>query len=120
MRVGRALSLVEVMLALGLLGLVVTMAALQFHGAPSRASVRGAAEVVAEEFRYARSRAVAHGVPVALVLPGGSPVTRAVYHVEGWERPRVVRVKRLEADFPRAWLFSGTWPLALGSPSAGD
>ncbi|MEW6280844.1 MAG: hypothetical protein AB1758_19675, partial [Candidatus Eremiobacterota bacterium] len=117
MTLRRGLSLVEVVLAVSLLGLVVSLAVLHLHGAPSRASVRSAAEVLAEEFRYARNRAAAHGVPVAVALPGGSPVTRAIYHLEGWVRPQVVRVRRLDGDFPTAWLFCGYW--RSSTPGAG-
>ncbi len=113
----RGLSLVEVMLALALMGLVAGLSVLQIR--PSRASVRGAAEVVAEELRYARSRAVAKGIPVAAVLPGGNPVTQSIYCLEGWELPRVVRVTQLAGDFRQAYLFSGYWPLLSGRPTAG-
>ncbi|MEW6277023.1 MAG: hypothetical protein AB1758_00270 [Candidatus Eremiobacterota bacterium] len=117
MRFPRGLSLAEVLLALALMGLVAGFSVLQIR--PSRAAIRGAAEVVAEEFRYARSRAVAKGTPVAAVLPGGSPVTQSLYCLEGWELPRVVRARRLAGDFGQAYLFSGYWPVVSGSPTAG-
>ncbi len=108
----RGFTLVEILVALVLMGLLLGIGLMTSHHAPTRAGTRGAAETVAEELRSARKKAAANGQPCALALPtanGTRPHSQSLYHLEGWIHPRLTRVVQLGGDFPRTYLLTGSW-----------
>jgi len=104
----RAFSLLEIMLVLLLMGLVGGMGLFAFQRATRRGEARGVTQLVAEELRGARNRAISQRIPVAVVLPGGR--AQALYLLEGDIKPHVTRRVLYGKEYPQSELFAGLWP----------
>ncbi|MBS2037871.1 PD40 domain-containing protein [bacterium] len=108
----RGLTLLELMLTLALSLILLGVAAMPRGGQGSTS--QGLAQLLAEELRGARIRAITSGKSVALVLPtrsGQLSHSQSYYILEGFSAPTVSRVVNLAGEFPRASLFMGVWPL---------
>jgi WD40-like Beta Propeller Repeat len=68
-----------------------------------------AAEVLVEEMRAARSRAISNGVPVGFALPGKDCSSQSFYLLEGHVFPRIVKVKDLSNEYARTYLSMAAW-----------
>ena len=116
----RGLSLLELMLTIGL-ALILLGVAVVPHGGKGATS-QGLAQLLAEELRASRIRAMTTGKPVALVLPtenGNVSHSQSFYVMEGFAAPSVSRVVNFSGEFPRSSLFMGSWdvsPLQLRNP----
>ncbi|MEW6278400.1 MAG: prepilin-type N-terminal cleavage/methylation domain-containing protein [Candidatus Eremiobacterota bacterium] len=116
----KGVSLVELLVVLALLGLLLGLGVLGLRQSRGRATARGLAESVAQEFVAARMRAQATGTPVAVAFPsqgGAKAHSQALYVVEGATGPRVTRVASYAGDFPKSVLFNGFWTLTSGANS---
>ncbi|MEW6279501.1 MAG: prepilin-type N-terminal cleavage/methylation domain-containing protein, partial [Candidatus Eremiobacterota bacterium] len=120
----RGFTLIETLVVIFILALLLALGILQTRGATGRAETRAVAEMLADEFRTARQRAIGSGVPVGVGLPTQGmtrPHSRSLYLLEGFNPPRIARVKPLEREFPTACYFVGHWaldPSQLDDPSA--
>ncbi|MCA9777068.1 MAG: PD40 domain-containing protein [Candidatus Eremiobacteraeota bacterium] len=120
-----AFSLIELIVAVGI---VVVLGALSFAnlgGAQKRAKARGMADILAEEMRATRRRAMAKGYPVAMVFPtdgGATPCTRTFYILEGRERGEFFRSRTLGNELADAFAFVGSYNggESVGDPPTGD
>ena len=105
----RAFSLLEVLIVVGLLGLVAAVVLKGTASKPDTVEVAALADTVAAELRSAAQRARTNGYPVALVIPseGGSrPHSQSLYRVEGAE-PRIVDIRDFSGDFKRSCIAAG-------------
>ena len=110
----RGLSLLELMLTIGLALLLLGVAVVPRGG--KGASSQGLAQMLAEELRASRIRAMTTGKPVALVLPtdnGSVSHSQSFYIMEGFSAPSVSRVVNFAGEFPRSSLFIGVWDLSV-------
>ncbi|MBX3166826.1 MAG: hypothetical protein KF760_05415 [Candidatus Eremiobacteraeota bacterium] len=108
----RGLSLLELMLTIGLALILLGVAVIPRGG--KGASSQGLAQMLAEELRASRIRAMTTGKPVALVLPsdnGNLSHSQSFYVMEGFSTPSVTRVVNFAGEFPRSSLFVGVWEL---------
>lgn len=108
----RGLSLLELMLTIGLALILLGVAVVPRGG--KGASSQGLAQMLAEELRASRIRAMTTGKPVALVLPsdnGNLSHSQSFYMMEGFSAPSVSRVVNFAGEFPRSSLFIGVWEL---------
>lgn len=109
----RGLSLLELMLTIGLALILLGVAVVPRGG--KGASSQGLAQMLAEELRASRIRAMTTGKPVAVVLPtdnGNVSHSQSFYVMEGFSAPSVSRVVNFAGEFPRSSLFIGTWDLS--------
>ena len=107
-RFSKAFTLVEIMLGVFLLATVVALS-LTILRRPGRASVRGAAETVAEVLRSAHQRAASGREVVAIGFPsqnGAIGASDSYYLLAGSSKPRLLRSRALSGDFPDISLFS--------------
>lgn len=117
----RGLSVLELLLTLAIAMILLGVGLMPRggHGATSQ----GLAQVLAEELRAARLRALTSGKSVALVLPTQNGLfshSQSFYILEGVSTPSVSRVVNFSGEFPRSSLFIGVWPLdplALRNPA---
>lgn len=116
MRFARGFSLLELTVAVFIVGLLAGGLAWNGRHSVDRAGPRALAERLASECRALRGRAMATGVPVALVLPTTDAPAHcdSYYILEGVTEPRVVRSVRLGDEYPGAVIFSGHWNLTAG------
>jgi type II secretory pathway pseudopilin PulG len=112
----------ELMVVLGIFGLMLAIGALNFRGAPQKASIKSAAELLASEMRAARSRAVATGRPVAVAFPrpGGVPISQGFYTLAGHQNPTLVKVQDFSEEFPDTQIFLGHWNAGAGPAFRAD
>lgn len=118
----RGFSLVEFLLVMALLAILLGLGVMSGRRGNERTESRGMAQLLAEELKLARDRAVSTGVPVAVVFPsqnGGLPVTQSFYQLEG-QQPRMQRVANLAVDFPDAYVFNGHWSVPGGHQANAD
>ena len=109
----RAFTLLEILLVLLLMGLVGGMGLFAFQRATRKGEARGVAQLVAEELRGARNRAISQRIPVAVVLPNGR--AQALYLLEGEVKPHVTRRVLYGKEYPQSELFAGLWPTATAA-----
>jgi type II secretory pathway pseudopilin PulG len=119
MRRRRAFSLLEVTLVVVLMAIIAVVGIVNTRQGQTRGQTAGVAELVAEELRSARFRAISQNVPTAVVFPASlasKGVSQGLYVLEGDIAPRVVRSVRYDREYPDVRLFIGTWPstVALG------
>ncbi|MFN8609855.1 MAG: hypothetical protein U0931_20110, partial [Vulcanimicrobiota bacterium] len=106
-------TLLEVLLSLALMGLLLVLGVVAMRSPTSAASSRGLANILAEELRAARCRALKLRQPVAVVLgsSGGSQFcSQQFYTLEGETNPHVARVRQLGREFAGTYLWAGQWP----------
>lgn len=112
----RGFSLIELVVAVGIAALLLGLALLNTRSAGSGAQTRAVAEILADELRAARQRALATGTPVAVAVPSQGntvPHSRSIYLLEGPSPPRLTRVVTFR-DYPDAVVFVGSWPVTAG------
>lgn len=122
MRRSRAFTLLEIMLVMLLMGLVGGMGVFAFRRATRSGEARGVTELVAEELRGARNRALSQRIPVAVVMPsagGTQGQAQSLYILEGETKPHVTRRVVYSREYPQSQLFVGLWPVA-GSAGRDD
>ena len=106
----RGFSLLELLFALGLAGLLLVIAVVNLSGGKASAGSRALAESVAEELRQARKLAIAAGIPVAVAFPsGGLPCAQSLYRYQEEDRPQLTHVRSFAGDFPGSCVFFGSW-----------
>lgn len=123
----RGLSLIEIMLAVGLLALITYIGLIYFRGATGRAGAHGLALIVAEELRMARQEAITARRPVALIFPTGNGSTAectSMFLLEGEDQPRITRSHGFAQEFPNCRIYVGMWPstapVTRNAPLPGD
>ena len=94
----RGFSLMELMVALVLTSVMLTLTFTGLGKARTSGSSRGMATAVAAELRLAREKAIAKGSPVAVVFPKG--VGRSLFYLEGETLPVVTKSVNYEGDYP--------------------
>lgn len=107
-----AFSLLEIMVAIGIFAILVGLSFTNLGSARQRAKAKGMADILAEEMRSARRRAMAKGYPVAVVFPtnaGSTPCTRSFYILEGREKGEYYRGKSLGNELADAFIFVGSY-----------
>lgn len=107
----RGYSLLELIFAVSLLGIVTGVAILGWRKAANRAGSRALAEQVAEEVRACRSHATAKGFPMAISFPsdnGTHPFTRTLRQLGGSPLAALLQSHTLGADF-QGFLYTGRW-----------
>lgn len=107
-------------MSVALVALVLALGAANFSQGRGKASVRGLAMTITEEFRRVRQEAITQRRPVAIVFPLGGSVhhTHSYYVLEGETMPLVVRTKNFTEEFGDATIFIGDWALRSGSSGA--
>lgn len=114
----RGFSLLELLVAAGILVMVMLLSAINLHGAHGKANARGLAGVIADQLRLARQEALANQEPVAVCFPsqrGTRPHSQGFYVMHGNEIPRMSRVVNFRDEFPRAVAVVGTWAESSGT-----
>jgi prepilin-type N-terminal cleavage/methylation domain-containing protein len=106
-----AFTLIEVMVAVVLLGIVMATVGPNFRR--TSASTKGAALALAAALTEARQQAITQQLPVALVIPSdnGAQGQANSYFIAAGEQPRVTKVKRLSGEQSDLRLMVGHWPL---------
>lgn len=105
--------MLELLLTMGLALLLLAVSAVPRGG--KAATSQGLAQILAEELRASRVRAMTTGKAVAVVVPsGGGTVShsQSFYLMEGFSAPSVSRVVNFAGEFPRSSLFVGVWDLS--------
>ncbi|MBI3924718.1 MAG: PD40 domain-containing protein [Armatimonadetes bacterium] len=118
---GRGLSLLELLVAVGIIVLMLGLGVLRFRS-PDRSQGPGAAaSVVAEALRAARAQAISGGVPVGIAFPSADGTTassQSFYRLEGQVFPRITSVSNLAGEYPQTFLSVVQWPVAAGNQTA--
>jgi type II secretory pathway pseudopilin PulG len=113
----KGFSLIETIVALGLIVLLAGLA-LRGHGSEkSRAGADGLAQRLAAECKAARQQAMAQGAPVALCFPSDGkrvPVAQSFYRLEGQAKGKVTSVTDLSSDYPLGLVAVGFWDPGAG------
>jgi prepilin-type N-terminal cleavage/methylation domain-containing protein len=104
----RGFSFVELMVAVALTAIMLTISFSGLNKARTSGSSRGLATAVAAEFRLAREKAIAKGSPVAVVVAPG--VTRSLFFLEGDTMPVVSRTVNYAGDYPHGAIAVATYP----------
>ncbi len=108
----RGLSMMELILATALLGLMSVFGLLSLKHGRGSSQTQSLAQEIAEEFKSARELAIARQMPVALVFPsntGSTGMSASFYQLEGVSSPRVTRSFNYSSSFPEACFFWGIW-----------
>jgi prepilin-type N-terminal cleavage/methylation domain-containing protein len=108
----RAFSLLEILLVVTLMGIVAGMGLVNSRRAVTAGQASGLAELVAEQLRGARNRAVSQNLPVAVAFPSGNGSfahSQSLYLLEGAENPRQTRTTDYAREYPDSQIFVGTW-----------
>ena len=121
----RGISLLELVVAISLLLLVLSLGISNLRRGETRAGTKGMAELMAEELRTARRLAMARRHPLAVAFPtngGGNPCSRAFYHLEGEDQGVLTRVQILGSEYGNSMLFVGAWTgtETYSDPETGD
>ena len=113
----RGFSLIELMVAIVLVTIMLTMGFTGLNKARTAGNSRGLATAVSAEFRLAREKAIAKGSPVAVVIAPG--VTRSLFFLEGDTLPVVTRTVNFAGDYPHGAIAVATYdgPTFSGSVS---
>ena len=126
-RIGKAFTLIELMIVIVVIGIAAAMAIPMMSSATSF-QIRAAANVIAGDLEYAKSMAISHGQPYSVVfdidnesyeiLQNGNAVTNPItkdasYVVNFGTNSRVDRVDISDADFDGATSVTFDY---LGSP----
>jgi TolB protein len=113
----RGYNLVEIIVALGLLGFVIALALPRLQYGKSKAGPRVLANILAEEIRQARLRAMASMRPAGVTFPsnkGAAPYSQSCCLLEG-EPPRIARLMSYAQEFPSCCIFIGRWDTEDGT-----
>jgi len=112
-------SLAEALVAIGVFAVLLTGLTRNVRP-PSSLESELAADVLAEELRSLRAKAMRERMPVALVIPK-TPQDYATgyYALEGYGPPRVCRTGPLGNDFKSVYIVAGTWASSssFGAPA---
>lgn len=111
----RGVSILEVIMAIFLAGLLLAVGVANLRHGQAGAGSRALAESLAEELREARKLAVASHIPVAVGFPsaGGSLAHfQSLYRYQEEDRPRLTQVRNFGGDFPGCCIFLGSWGAA--------
>lgn len=111
----RGFTLLELLISAAIMALIGAVGVITTRQASNRGEVRGVAELVAEEIRAARQRAISQQVPVAVCLPSGNGSrahSRGLYVMEGDFKPRVTQTVDYSKEYSQTCLFVGLWPTA--------
>ncbi len=104
----RGFSLMELMVALSLGALVLTMGFSGLNKARTSGGSRGLANAVTGEFLLAREKAIAKGSPVAVVIPGD--ISQTLFFLEGETSPSVTRTVDYSGDYPYGAIAVAQYP----------
>jgi prepilin-type N-terminal cleavage/methylation domain-containing protein len=105
-------SLLETLLVISLMSILAAVGVVNTRIGASRGQTSGLAEIVAEELRGARFRAMSQNTPVAVVFPSGGGTAghcQSLYVLEGQEKPKVTRSSDFSKEYPDSQIFVGTW-----------
>jgi prepilin-type N-terminal cleavage/methylation domain-containing protein len=116
----RGFTLLEMVSAVALLGLLLALS-LGRHGSErKRASSEGLAHLMASELRAARAEAMAQSRPIAVCWPAnGSPICQSFYRIEGQSKGHRVPGRDLSSEYPGAYIANGFWGNATIAPEPG-
>ncbi len=114
----KAFSLLELMLVMALLAVTTMSLLISTRQSVGRATARGLAAVLSEQFRLARQQAVTRQYPVALCFPSNTGTqghTAAYYVLQGETLPKITDSRDYQGEYPRAAAFIGVWPVSSGT-----
>lgn len=107
----RGFSLMEILVVIGLLGLMAGLAVVNGRGALSHATSRALADRLAAEIGQARAEAIRDNVPVAVVFPSSQNYCQGIYILRGQERGVYRREVDWSSEARGVGLFWGYWTL---------
>ena len=107
----RGFSLMEILVVIGLMGLMGALAVINGRGALSNATSRAIADRLAAEIGQARAEAIRDNVPVAVVFPSSENYCQGIYILRGHERGVLRREVDWSSEARGVGLFTGYWPL---------
>ena len=111
----RAFSLMEMLVLLGLLGMMLGLVTVNLGGRTHAANTRAVAELLADHLRLARAMAISQGRPCALAIPGGCSQT--CYRLEGENTPKITQIIHLSGGSVFWGHYPGpTWSAAPLNP----
>ena len=115
----RGYSLLEILMALALLGILIAMTTVGLRSRTEQEGPRGLAFALASELRAARAEAQKTGQTVAVCFPSDekkNSLSRSAVVRRGAQKGAVWRSLSFESEFA-ATIFLGTWPGAVLQPS---
>lgn len=107
----RGFSLMEILVVIGLMGLMAALAVVNGRGALSQATSRALADRLAAEIGQARAEAIRDNVPVAIVFPSSTNFCQGVYVLRGHERGLYRREVDWSSEARGVGFFWGYWSL---------
>ncbi|MCA9792624.1 MAG: PD40 domain-containing protein [Candidatus Eremiobacteraeota bacterium] len=115
----RAFTVIEMLVVAGIMAILAGLSVATIKRTSQKAPAQGLVQVLAEELRLARQKAVTNASPVAVCLPAdGIPQSSSFYILEGRNAPIITRVRDLSGDFIGASMFVGVWPGAPATKNA--
>jgi prepilin-type N-terminal cleavage/methylation domain-containing protein len=113
----RGFTLVEIVIALVIVGFMLAAAIANFGTSNQSQSVGGVAQAFAAEIRSARSLAMASGWPTAIGIPsdgGTRSAATGFYQLEGPTSPRVTKRRSIKNEAPGVVFSVATWNKTSG------
>lgn len=101
----------EILVVIGLMGLMGALAVINGRGALSNATSRAIADRLAAELGQARAEAIRDNVPVAVVFPSSENYCQGIYILRGHERGVLRREVDWGSEARGVGLFTGYWLL---------
>lgn len=116
-RGNRGLTLIEIIFTSTLLVVLAYLSLNALSPAANKASTRGMALSIVDEFRSARQLAISSGQPVAVGIPtdgGANPHGASLYRIKGWNTPYVTWSIGFSGDYPSCTFAAANWGGAAG------
>lgn len=108
----RGFSIVEMLTALAITGLMLGIAMVNLKGSRGRSDARAAAEILSSSLRQARQAAIAENCAQAIAIPTGNGVHshgHGFYRLIGETRPKVREIKDFTREFAPQAIFGGRY-----------
>lgn len=108
-------SLAEILLALAIGAILISLVSLNFRSQRGRSSSKALASILAQEFRGAQIKAQRDQRPVAVVFPSQGktkPISQGFLLLDGYEAPKLRREVDLSSENKSAQLMIGVWPVS--------
>lgn len=109
----RGLTLIEIMFTMILLSVLAYLSLNAISPGARKASTRGMATAIVDEFRAARQLAISSGQPVAVGIPtdgGSNPQGASLYRIKGWNVPYVTWSIGFSGDYPNVTFAAAQLP----------
>ncbi len=112
----RAFSLLEITLAIAILGLLLAVSLANYRTGTRKAGPPALARVLAAELQAAQQRAIADQVFVVLRFPSTvSGICQSFQRYEGRARGTHRRGRNFSGEYADCGIFIGSWPLSSGA-----